>query len=116
MLRPTQLNTPSPLVGVDEIVAPPGPVRVSNFTETLLALAFAASSTRLKLTTSLRALDSLTDCPSHARLSTVPVKFSTCREARSSSRATLSPPSFAQIALMLDCCVPAAVDVGVGVV
>src|SRR3954469_9539946 len=99
MLRPTQLKTPSPLVGLDEIVVPFGPVRVSNLTDTLLALTFAASRTRLKLTTSFRALESVTVCPFQARLITVPVKFSTWREARSSSRATLSPPSFAQTPL-----------------
>src|SRR5437764_266785 len=101
MGRPTQLNTPSPLAGEDAIVTPPGPVNVSNLTFTLLAVAPAASRTRSKLTTSLCAPYKLMVVPSQTRFSTLPVRFSVWREARSSSLETLSPPSFAHTALTL---------------
>src|SRR3954451_21119277 len=96
MGRSTQLKTPFPEVGVDLIVAPFGPVKVSKETVTLVAEADAASSTRLKLTTSFRAPERRTVLPSHARLITFPVVFSVWLVARNSSRETLSPPSLAQ--------------------
>ncbi len=82
------------------MVAPFGPVNVLNDTETPEAAFVAASITRLNETLSFRAPDRVTFVPSQARFRMVPVRFSTFFEARNSSRATLSPPSLAQMAEM----------------
>jgi hypothetical protein len=62
-------------VPVDAIFAPPGPVSVLNSTDTSVARWLAASSVRLKLTTSLRAPKTEILLPSQVRLMVLPVRF-----------------------------------------
>src|SRR5580692_6739201 len=80
------------------MTAPPGPVRLPRLTVTFEACDVAASSTTLNDTISFLAPKTLMQWPSHAPLATALV----CPVARSSSRVTLSPPSFAHTAVMAE--------------
>src|SRR5579863_591512 len=80
------------------MTAPPGPVRLPRLTVTFEACEVAASSTTLNDTISFLAPKTLMQWPSQAPLATALV----CPVARSSSRVTLSPPSFAHTAVMAE--------------
>src|SRR5262245_46973214 len=95
MGRRVQLNTPLPAAAdgaMAEAVRPAGQMKVRA---TLEAAAAAASRTTLKETTSLRAPKTLICAPSQPPLTTEP------REARRSSRVTLSSPVLVHTAVMV---------------